>query len=273
MATRILAAAAGGVLFAALYIIIAFIRTLARSAKIGFLDTLLVFLATLVTLAALVLDSMEAAASGLVQRAALVSAGVLIVPSLLLLLFEARRAQRLKASRALFGIGAGLLLLLATFVVVPFSALYFFPPPTATVTSTPLGTPPPPSATPTATFSPTPTPTLTRTPTPTVTRTPRPSDTATVTRRPLVASRTPQPTDTPVNPCVGVVTNNLNLRAAPSTDAELLATIPFDSALAIFGRNADSTWWYVVYDNLAGWVLGEFLNVTPACLELPVRDR
>jgi len=42
--------------------------------------------------------------------------------------------------------------------------------------------------------------------------------------------------------------------------------------LAVFGRNEDSTWWYVAYEGQEGWVLGEYLLVTEPCYELPVRD-
>ncbi|MFN8373404.1 MAG: hypothetical protein U0694_11090 [Anaerolineae bacterium] len=180
MSALLLAAAA--VLFALLYAFNALIRTLARSTKIGFWETFLVFLAVLLSIAALIANSLDPAPSDLLQQAMFILAGILIVPSFLLLLPEARREQGLKASRGVFGIGAGLLVLLTVLVIVPITAPIFFPPPTATATSTPQGTPPPPTSTLTATptFTATRTPTLT--PTPTSTRTPRPTDTA-ATRR------------------------------------------------------------------------------------------
>jgi hypothetical protein len=264
--------AAAAVLFAVLYILNALARTFSRSAKIGFWETLLVFLATLISIFALIANSTDTLPSDLVQPVVLIAAGILIALSLLLLLIEARRKQPWNASRGVLGIGAGLMILLATFVIVPLTTPYFFPPPTSTLTNTPIGTPPPPTNTPTSTNTATATRTPTLTMTPTYTRTPRPTPTPTDTRRPAAPSRTPRPTETPVNPCVAQVSNNLNLRTEPRTDAELLITIPFDTSLAVFGRNEDSTWWYVAYEGQEGWVLGEFLLVTEPCYDLPVRD-
>jgi hypothetical protein len=264
--------ATAAALFALLFALNAFIRTATRSIKLGFLDTLLIFLTVLVALTALIINSIDENPSELVQQVVFAVVAILIVPSLILMLFETRREQRLKGSRGVFGMGAGLLILLASLTVVPLGAQYFFPPPTNTATHTPQGTPPPPTSTPTVTLTFTATRTPTLTATPTYTRTPRPTHTATATRRPAVPSRTPRPTDTPVNPCIGQVTNNLNLRAEPSTEAQLLTTIPFNTSLAVFGRNEDSTWWFVVYEGQQGWVLGEFLLVTAPCYDLPVRD-
>jgi hypothetical protein len=264
--------AAAAVLFAALYILNALARTFARSAKIGFWETLLIFLAVLISLAALIANSTDALPSEFVQQVVLIAAGILAILSLPIILLEFRRKQAWNASRGLLGIGAGLMVVLATFVIVPFTTPYFFPPATATTTNTPIGTPPPPTNTPTSTSTSTATRTPTLTMTPTYTRTPRPTPTPTDTRIPAVPSRTPRPTETPINPCVAQVANNLNLRTEPRTDAELLTTIPFDTSLAIFGRNEDSTWWFVAYEGQEGWVLGEFLLVTEPCYDLPIRD-
>jgi hypothetical protein len=265
----IVLAGAAGVVFALLFVLHGFVRTITRT-KVGFLDTLLAFLAVLVSLAALVGNSLQAPTSEFAEFLVIVAGFTLAVPSLALLMWEVNR-QGWRSSRGVFGIGAGVMLLIAVYAIVPYSAQYFFPPPTATATSTPMGTPPPPSDT--ATITPTYTRTATNTPTrtPTNTRTPLPTPSPRPTRRSF-PTRTPTETLTPVNPCVAVVASNLNLRTAPNTEAELITTIPFDTSLPVYGRNEDSTWWYVVYENQYGWVLGEYLNVTPACFELPVVD-
>ena len=128
-----------------------------------------------------------------------------------------------------------------------------------------------PTPAPTQTF--TPSPTLTATPTMTVTpsRTPRPTDTPTPTRQGFV-TRTPSPTPTLPNPCLATVDFNLNMRSEPSADGDLIATIPYDSAISVFGSNADRTWWYVEYNDQTGWVDGQYITRTAACDALPVRQ-
>ncbi len=115
-------------------------------------------------------------------------------------------------------------------------------------------------------------PTITQPPTarPSATRTPRPTATATPTRD-LFSTRTPSPTPTLSSPCLLLPVYNVNLRATPSLDAELLVTIPFETALNAYGQNADGSWWFVEYEGSAGWVKAEFVNATPSCSELPVR--
>lgn len=102
------------------------------------------------------------------------------------------------------------------------------------------------------------------------TRTPQPSATATPTRE-LFSTRTPSPTATLSSPCLLLPLYNVNLRDTPSLDAALLATIPYETALNAFGRNEDSSWWYVEYEGNAGWVKAEFVSPTASCSELPVR--
>ncbi|MBC8098299.1 MAG: SH3 domain-containing protein [Armatimonadetes bacterium] len=122
---------------------------------------------------------------------------------------------------------------------------------TATQTAPPTITPPPSAA-------------------PPATRTPRPSPTATQTRA-LYVTRTPTITATLPSPCIAIMDFNVNLREQPALDAPLLATIPFETALNVFGRNADTTWWYVEYQGLGGWVKAEFVTTTSSCPLLPVQ--
>ena len=118
-------------------------------------------------------------------------------------------------------------------------------------------------------------PTATRTPAPTrtslPTRTPRPTFTPSPTRQ-LFSTLTPTFTPTLPTPCVITVDYNLNMRAEPSLESEQLLVIPFDTNVLAYGRNADSTWWFVEYENQSGWVAGEFVRASDACTALPVRD-
>ena len=66
---------------------------------------------------------------------------------------------------------------------------------------------------------------------------------------------------------------NLNLRTEPDADAsEVVAVIPFDSIITVFGTNDDRTWWFARYEDQVGWVDGEFISRTAACDDLPVRE-
>lgn len=123
---------------------------------------------------------------------------------------------------------------------------------------------------PTEEFTTTPLPTSTITPTPTLTRTPRPSPSATPTRE-RFATRAPTTTPTLPNPCLALVDYNLNVRAAPNYDGDVLAVIPFNSTITLFARNPDSAWWLTVYQNQEGWVSGEYIRISDSCAELPVR--
>lgn len=132
----------------------------------------------------------------------------------------------------------------------------------ATSTHTPTATEP---------FTPTPTFTITPSRTPTLTRTPRPTESPTPARQ-LFSTRTPTLTPTLPDPCLATVDFNLNLRSEPDVEtSEVLAVIPFDTAVPVFAANDDRTWWYVRYDDQAGWVDGEFISRTAACDDLPVR--
>lgn len=281
--------------FTLLYILIAARRTArftpARKDKIGFSDTLLVFLPAMLGMMALILARTETSQAPIhlatptpetlplagvsvpiadATPLVLGIAAVWVIFGLILLPFEARRPERgLKGSRGVLSIGAGVILLI-TAVSVPLSYDALITEPSATPSLTPFGTPPPPSETPIASLTATidPSPTVTASPTPS--RTPLPTDTAAATRR-SIATRTPEPTETLPNPCLASVTNNLNLRAEPATDGELLATIPFDTSLTLFARSSDGLWWFTEYNGQAGWVLGEFVARSSACDLLPTR--
>ena len=139
-------------------------------------------------------------------------------------------------------------------------------PPTATPTATPTLTPTPgPSATPTATFTPTPTATATATATsePTATTTSEPTATATATVT-ATATETTTPSPTVVLAVVSYA-YGLNVRAAPSAEAELVGFIPAGAQVILTGppeQAEDGRLWQpiqAVAEAIAGWVLAEFL--------------
>lgn len=54
---------------------------------------------------------------------------------------------------------------------------------------------------------------------------------------------------------VVVVTRvNANLRSTPSTDGNVLATIPFNTQLDVTGRSGDNNWVQVSFNNQTGWI-------------------
>ena len=130
---------------------------------------------------------------------------------------------------------------------------------------------PTPTATLTVTFTPSFTPTDTPTRTPTATRTPRPTDTPTATRLAFVTS-TPTPSPTLPQPCLATVLYNLNMRAEPDLNADLVTTVPYDTILSLYGKGAEGDWWYTIYEDQSGWVSGEYMTLSSACDNLPLRQ-
>src|SRR5262245_50582302 len=74
---------AAGALFGLLYILIGVVRAIRGSERIGFLDTLMVFLTTLVLLAALISNRMEEQPLPMVEGAVLGIAGVVLILSVI----------------------------------------------------------------------------------------------------------------------------------------------------------------------------------------------
>lgn len=253
--------AAAGVLFALLLVGNTALQTIRRRERVGFVHTLLAFLAALLPLAGLIAAALTGRFVRLAYALSLGAAGLLALVGLIVLAVEARRSNGLKNSRGALALGVGLLLAAAT-VTVPLTAERLL------VTPTPftlLGV-----TSPSPVYTPTPAQTATPmlTWTPTFTRTPRPTATPT---RPLFATDTPTPTQAASSPCTAVVNYNLNLRAGPTTGAPVLASIPFNATLTLLGRSVDSTWWYAVYQGREGWVAGEFLTLDAGCAALPER--
>lgn len=250
--------AAGGI-FGLLFALNTLLQTIRRTPTIRFWHMLVAFLAALLPLAALVVSIINAEDTPLAARVTLLLAALLGAVGLLTALLELRRPERLKGSRGVLSLGVAALLGLAT-LTVPASAESLL------MTPTPFRLP---TVTPTPPVTATTTPSAAPTATPTATRRPRPTATPT---RPAFATRTPSPTPTQPTPCTAIVNYNLNLRAAPSREAPILLTIPYNTAAAILGRNADSSWWFAVYEGKQGWLDGEFLTLDSGCAALPARE-
>lgn len=134
-----------------------------------------------------------------------------------------------------------------------------------------------PAIPPTATPTPLPGPTQTFTPTPTATKTVRPTATSTATSTPtatptqtLPPTETPLPSQTPTPAATATVVlavvtaDNLELRADPSTSAELVTTLSANTPLLLIDglTQVDGAWWQKVQTGEnEGWVLLEFLTL------------
>ncbi len=275
-----------GIVFAVIFALNNLIKTVFRRGQIGFLDILLTFMTTLVLLAALVAAQPDA----LVSRAALLVGAALSIFSLLILLLEVFRAQRLKGSRGLLGIYSGLLLMLASFGV-PMIASQFEQQMQAASAPTRIAFALTETVVPTDSFAVAVTdadpPAETEAPDPPITLAPAEVDTPLPTPSPSMtlfhySTRTPTPIPTLPTPCVASVQYNLRLRSAPDTKSDTLATIPYSTSIELYGKGAitatavpggsDSRWWYTTYQGKQGWVDGQYLLVSSACDSLPVKD-
>lgn len=278
----LLLASAG--VFGVLLLLNVLLKTLARREKVGFIDVFLVFVTVALLVLALVFDY-QASPDGqpLVQMGTLGAAAVLGVFGLLMMLLEVFRPQRLRDSRGLLVLWAALLVAIST-QTVPLIARNIAPTlETLSIVQAPTPTRAASEATDdpdavelvTATRRPTtatPSPTPTVTATATQTATPRATATATPTfERFVYSSPTPLPSPTLPTPCAGTLPYNIRLRAEPDADAETLATIPFGTTIAIYGKDgAAATWWYTEYEDTYGWVDAEFVT-TVGCERIPVR--
>lgn len=81
----------------------------------------------------------------------------------------------------------------------------------------------------------------------------------------LAITPTPLATATPIPPtCDLLVLYNLNLRAEPDANAELLLTIPYSTVIEADAVNDDG-WWHVRYNGQTGWVNGEYVSTMTTC--------
>jgi uncharacterized protein YraI len=59
-----------------------------------------------------------------------------------------------------------------------------------------------------------------------------------------------------------ITTANVNMRTGPGTTNPIITTLPANAFVAITGRNADRSWYQVVFNGQQGWVSAQFLRVT-----------
>lgn len=282
----ILFLAAGGI-FGLLFILVTLVRTLGGAERITFWELTLSFMVTILMIMALITNTELGlwlpAIDQSLDRVVLIAAAALSVFSLLIVLIETRRPQRLQGSRGILGIWVGLLLVISTFLVPLASTFFVFEPQgpelldesgeaiateeVALAGATVDVDAPPPTDTPVPTDTPTERPTST----PTITRTPQPTPTLTSTRY-TFATRTDEPTPTLVSPCLATVNFNLRLRSAPDGESETIDVVPFETTIPLFARTEDSLWWYGSYDDQLGWLDGEFMRVASNCDDLPIRQ-
>lgn len=111
---------------------------------------------------------------------------------------------------------------------------------------------------------------------PTATPTPRPTRTPT----PIEAQAVSPPTDTPppptATPAVTVMATtkeNLRVRAAPSTSAQIVAQLKKGESVQVFGRTAASDWWQIALPSNAdarGWISASFTTLSGPADSIPV---
>ncbi|GEM_PF-3061326 len=257
-----------GVIGPVLYMLIGVLRSLRRSSPLaGWLDGAFAAVAAIAVMGTLIVHTIiSPLATDPVVVFFLLGVVELLYGVLLVALIE-RRRQDFAPDRSpgILSLGMGFFTIVMA-VFIPILPGQFFPPaaPTLYYTATPTAT---------VTLTPTPTPqvtaTLTTAPTatnsPTVTSLP----TATPTREPY---HTPTPTATPTVAifCGALVNYNLNLRAAPSLDAEIRLVIPYETIIQVAGRNEAAEWWFVTYDGTWGWVDGQYLSLDTSCDAAPV---
>lgn len=248
------------------------VRLVRRStARLGWLNGLLALVTALTGLAVLIAHTFFLVFSPVVVGILLGSGVVQVIGGALLALVERmREGFTAEWSCGLLNSAIGFFtLIMAVFVPLLPGQLFPSPPPdpmaamAAPVVATESPTWAPGSSNSPTAIIPTPTATRTATPAPVL----RPS--ATPTREPY---RTPTPSITPTIAfhCGAIVNYNLNLRAAPSLDAEVLLVIPYQTVIQVGGQNEAGTWWLVYHEGTWGWVDGQYVSLDTDCGTAPV---
>ncbi len=111
---------AAGALFAALLALNNLLKAFARTRKVGLVDLLLAFMTTLIFVTAITLTSLPDAASAPATTWSLYAAAGIGAASVITLLVEVFRPQRLRGSRGLLGVFSALLIALSS-VAIPFA--------------------------------------------------------------------------------------------------------------------------------------------------------
>ncbi len=76
------------------------------------------------------------------------------------------------------------------------------------------------------------------------------------------ATPSPTQTDVPSGVPMGVVRTDLNVRAGPGTQFDVVGRIAANTEVEIVGQNDNASWWYIVYPetpNQRGWVAAEYV--------------
>jgi hypothetical protein len=82
----------------------------------------------------------------------------------------------------------------------------------------------------------------------------------------LAVNTLPAPSDTPPEPAASATPNqpilkvtnpNLNIRAGPSTDYPIIGAMKSGDTAIIVGRNADRSWWVIVFGQIRGWSISD----------------
>lgn len=105
------------------------------------------------------------------------------------------------------------------------------------------------------------------------------ADTSELTSTPTEIITASEPTYTPVvaeslpeipKPLVTAGDTNVNIRRGPSTDYEVVGSLPAGESLEIIGRNADSSWWQVLTPNGEGWIAAFVTTASNVDENMPV---
>lgn len=91
----------------------------------------------------------------------------------------------------------------------------------------------------------------------------------TVTAAPTLTSLPPTIAPT-IAPIAGTTTSEVNVRVDTSTASASLGTIPAFNPVQIIGRDASGNWLRVIFNNEAGWVRADLVQLAEASAEIPV---
>lgn len=262
-----------GSAFLGLFALISLIQAARKEAQAGCWSTISILLGFSLLIASFILSSLSENVVGLSLPIVLGTLATLAVISLIVYVLE-RRSDEFKQlfSRGLLGLGTSILLTIA-FWLIPMIPQQIFPLPTPTpiaqaIRNTSSSASANANIVPTDAQASQSTPTERATVASTTTYTPMPSPSPTRTRRayvPPTLTVTPEATVV-AEECDAQVTVNLNVRAEPDTDADIVAIIPEAQYIALYGRSDNGTWWLTEYEDEEGWVFGEYLTLDPICL-------
>ncbi len=113
---------------------------------------------------------------------------------------------------------------------------------------------------------------------PTATATVRPTRSPTPIAAQAIPSATeppppPQPTPPPAVLVFATTKENLRVRAAPSTTAQIVAQLKKGDTVQVLGRTAASDWWQIILPadpNARGWIAANFTTVNGPKDSIPV---